>query len=423
MIKEKVYPNGLRLIVDKNKRSKVVSAGIVVNIGSVIEEPHEYGLAHFMEHVMFKSTTTRHYKEASKLLEGLGIRYNALTSKQYTYYHFDCILDSLREGLDIFADMFFNGLFDAEEIETEKQVVLEEMNMSEDYSDEILMHNLMTNMYDGKINAHPVLGDRSVIESATPATLRAFKDKYYRAENMIISVVGDVDFDTIESYVSALFASHYTYEATPIPRLDVAIEPHIKSQYVTVEKDEKQVTLGIIIRAPRVKDRQYYAFDLYSQILGNGRCSRLFDRVRERDGLCYMIGAHSLSSILAGSLVIDVSVAPEKLPQALDDIQEEIYGMIDSVTEEELKRIKTAIKTRLIFVGEHNGIMARCNANDIYDYGKVVSIAQETKKVDNVTLAEVNAIAKMIAKETKFVVCAVGKDVDVSVLKNHFKLG
>ena len=423
MIKEKIYPNGLRLVVDKNKRSRVVSAGIMVNIGSVIEEPHEYGLAHLMEHVMFKSTTTRHYKEVSKLLEGLGIKYNAFTSKQCTYYHFDCILDSLRDGFDLFADMFFNGLFDAEEIETEKQVVLEEMNMSEDYSEDILMHNLMLNMYDGKINAHPVLGDRSVIESATPATLRAFKDKYYTAENMVVVVVGDVDFDTVDKYVSELFASHYDYIATPIPRLDVAIEPSIKTQYLTVEKDEKQVSLGIIIRAPRLKDRLHYALGLYTHILGNGRCSRLFDRVRERDGLCYAITAYNLSSILSGSLVIDVSVAPEKLAQALDDIQEEIYGMVDTVTEEELKRIKTSIKTMFIFMSERNGIVARSSANDIYDYGKVLTLAHESKKIDNVTLAEVNAVAKNIAKETKFVVCAVGKDVDVSILKNHFKLG
>ena len=421
MVKEKIYPNGLRLIVDKNKRSKIVSTGIMVNIGSNREEPHEYGLAHFLEHIMFKSTTTRNFKDTSKLLDGLGIKYNAMTTKQYTYYYMDCIEEILGDTLEIFADMFFNGLFDKDEIDMEKKVVLEEMNMCEDSPHDILLENLMDNMYHGKINGHRILGDRKVIESATPDTLRAFKDKYYRAENMIVTVVGDVDFDKIESYVDRLFASHFNYKCSPTPRLDIAIEPNIKSKYVAVQKDEKQVNIAIMIKAPRINSRLYDAFNVYARILGYGRSSRLFERVREKDGLCYVIDAYPSSNIIAGNMIVYVAVAQTEVEKVLIDIKEEICGMIDSVTEEELNRAKVSLKTDLVFAYDSNGVMAHSNANELYDFGKIFTMSKETKDIEKVTLTQVNDMAKKIAKESKFVVCAVGNNIDLDVIKRAYK--
>ena len=419
MIKTKTYPNGLRLIVDTNKISKIISTGIMVNIGSIREEEHEYGLAHLMEHTMFKSTTTRNFKETSKLLDGLGIKYNAMTTKQYTYYYMDCIKDSLISTLEIFSDMFFNGIFDESEIENEKQVVLEEMNMADDSSYDILLDKLMTNMYSGKINGHRVIGNRSVIESATPSILRAFKEKYYKAENMIITFAGAISFDEADALIQKYFASHYDYISEPMPRLDIKIEPNIKDRYVSVPKDEKQITLAIIIKAPRLKERDYDAFNVYTRILGYGRSSRLFDRLREKEGLCYAVDASNFSNTLVGSLVIFVSSAKDKIARSLQCIKEELCSMT-TISTEELERAKVLLKTDLVFAKDSNGVMAHSNANELYDFGKVISVNKETKNIDKVTMDKVVKVASKIIKERKFVVCAVGDNLDVNILKSNF---
>ena len=420
MVKKIVYDNGLRLIVDTNKRSKIISTGIMVNVGAIREEPHEYGLAHLVEHTMFKSTTTRNFKDISKILDGLGIKYNASTSKTCTYYYMDCIRESLEKTFEIFSDMFFNGVFDEEEIANEKKVVLEEMNMCEDSSFDILMEAVMKNMYFNKPLGHRVIGDRSIIENATSSTLRAFKEKYYTAENMVITMAGNISLEEADKMVREYFVNKYNYVATFTPRYREKIEPNIVKKYESIQKDEKQISVAILIKGPRLYEKDYDAFNIYGRILGYGRSSRLFDTLREKEGLCYVVDATAYSNICMGGLMIFVSTSKDKVAKSLQCIKEELHSIIDSVTEEELDRAKVSLKTDLIFANDSNSIMAHSNANELYDFGKVLSLSKETKDIEKVTLDDVKKIASKIAKERKYIVCAVGDSLDEEILKKNF---
>ena len=412
------YDCGLRLIVDTTKKSKIISTGIMVNVGSLREEKAEYGLAHLVEHTLFKSTTTRNFKETSKVLEGLGIKYNASTSKQCTYYYMDCIKDSLSQTIDIFSDMFFNGIYDFDEIENEKKVVLEEMNMCEDSSYDMLLYGIMNNMFADSIIGHRVIGDRKVIESATPDTLKAFKEKYYTPDNMVITMVGNITLDEADNLVQKYFVSKYNLKSAFTPRVQDKIAPNIVKKYEAIQKDEKQVSCAILIHAPRLNEKSFDAFNVYARILGTGRSSRLFETLREKEGLCYVVDASPYSNTLVGSLMVFVSTSKDKLPLALKSIKSVIQGMCDTITEEEISRAKVSLKTDLIFANDSNGIMAHSNANELYDFGKVMSLAKETRDIEKVTLDSVNKIAHKIAKETKFTVCAVGDKINVEDLKN-----
>lgn len=421
MVKQHIFDSGLRLIVETKKNSKIISTGIMVNVGAMYESSEEYGLAHLVEHTMFKSTKNHNFKEISKRLEGLGIKYNASTSKQCTYYYMDCIKDSLNETYEIFADMFYNGIYDKDEIENEKKVVLEEMNMCEDSSYDILLYNIMNNMYNGSIVGHRVIGDRSVIESATPDSLRAFKEKYYTPDNMVVTIVGNISLEEARDLVQKHFNSKYTTVANYKPRLSYKINPHITKKFASIQKDEKQINIAILIKAPRLNERDYDAFNVYSRILGGGRCSRLFDTLREKEGLCYMVDASPYSNTLVGSLMLFVSTSKENVGKALSTMRKVVNGMCDTVTEEELNRAKVALKTDILFASEVKHIMAHSNANELYDFGKVFTIAKESKDIDRVTLDKVNAIAHRIATETRFTVCAVGDSVDEDILRENYK--
>ena len=175
----------------------------------------------------------------------------------------------------------------------------------------------------------------------------------------------------------------------------------------------------MLIKAPRVNEKEYDALNVYSKILGGGRCSRLFDTLREKEGLCYMVDSSTYSNTFIGALMIFVSTSKENVAHALTSVKTVLKDICNSVTEEELNRAKVSLKTDLIFAGEINHIMARSNASELYDFGKIISIEKESKKIDRVTLDDINKIALKIASEKHFTVCAVGDSVPVEDLKNY----
>ena len=177
--------------------------------------------------------------------------------------------------------------------------------------------------------------------------------------------------------------------------------------------------MAVLIKAPRLTDKDYDALNVYSKILGGGRCSRLFDTLREKEGLCYMVDSSAYSNTFIGALMIFVSTSKENVSHALTSVKTVLKDICDSITEEELNRAKVSLKSDLIFAGEINHIMARSNASEIYDFGKIISLEKEAKKIDAVTLDAVNKIALKIANEKHFTVCAVGDSVPVEDLKNY----
>lgn len=418
MIYTKTYKNGLRLIHEKNNKN-VVSLNIMFNVGSQNETKSEEGYSHFIEHMIFKGTKNINSFEIMDKLTFLGADYNAFTSKIATKFVFKCLAENFEKCFEIYADILVNAEFDSIELDRERQVVIEEMKRCDDEPTEVMYKRAMDNYFAGLPYAHDELGDEKIIESVTREQLLEYKNRFYKPENCVISVVGNIEFEELDKIVEKYFASKFDYEAVP-NKFD--FEPYkinISKRYDIVERDDNQANVCVVIKSVSSKDEQKFACDLYTSILGSSQNSRLFKVIREKLGLVYTIFAYNEMSGKAGELLIVFGTRPKNVKKAMVEIKKTILDFAEhGATEEELTRAKNWKKSCLAFGTETNGDLAEINGTIFNVFNKVFDSKDRLQKTESVTLEQVNEFAKRIANENVLNVVAVGKGVkieDISV--------
>ena len=418
MVYTKTYKNGLRLIHEKNNKN-VVSLNIMFNVGSQNETKSEEGYSHFIEHMIFKGTKNINSFEIMDKLTFLGADYNAFTSKIVTKFVFKCLAENFEKCFEIYADILVNAEFDSTELDRERQVVIEEMKRCDDEPTEVMYKRAMDNYFAGLPYAHDELGDEKIIESVTREQLLEYKNRFYKPENCVISVVGNIDFDQLDKIVEKYFANKFDYEALP-NKFD--FEPYkisISKRYDIVERDDNQANVCVVIKSVSSNDEQKFACDLYTSILGSSQNSRLFKVIREKLGLVYTIFAYNEMSGKAGELLIVFGTRPKNVKKAMVEIKKTILDFAEhGATEEELTRAKNWKKSCLAFGTETNGDLAEINGTIFNIFNKVFDSKDRLQKTECVTLEQVNEFAKRIANENVLNVVAVGKGVkieDISV--------
>ena len=205
----KKFDNGLRLIVNKIDGLLSVSAGVLVKTGSINETEKENGISHYIEHVMFKGTKTRSAFDISDHIDRIGAQINAFTSKELTCYYTKSTKDNLFQALEVLSDIFFNSVFDKIELEKEKGVVIEEIKMSEDTPEDLCLDLLAKSYYGNKGLGQTILGPAKNIKRFTAEDIKNYMDKYYTADNVVISIAGNVDVDAVSDCVEKLFARNF----------------------------------------------------------------------------------------------------------------------------------------------------------------------------------------------------------------------
>ena len=208
MIQTKTYENGLRLIFEKNEKN-VVATSICFNVGSQNESKNEEGFSHFIEHMIFKGTKILSAFDIMDKLTFLGADFNAYTSKLATKFVFKCLDENFEKCFEIYSDMLINAEFNEEELNKERQVIIEEMKRCDDEPTEVMYRRAMENFFYGHSYAHDELGREELIESVTRQQLLDYKNKYYKAENCVISIVGNLDFDFVETVVQKNFSQFF----------------------------------------------------------------------------------------------------------------------------------------------------------------------------------------------------------------------
>ena len=417
MIQTKTYKTGLRLIFEKNAKS-VACANIMFNVGSQNEEKHQEGFAHFIEHLIFKGTKTINSVEIMDRLTFLGADFNAYTSKTATKFVFKCLNENFEKCFQIYSDILLNAEFEQSEMDRERQVVIEEMKRCDDESVEIMYKRVMGNYFNGLTYAHDELGQEAIIENVTRDELLEFKDKYYKPENCVISIVGNFDFDIVDKIVEDNFVRFFDYEKA-FKKVD--FEPYqidILKPYDIVERDDNQANVCVLIKSVTSIDKEKYICDLYTSILGNSQNSRLFKFIREKLGLVYTIYAYNEMSTKSGGLMIVFGTRPKNVKKAMVEIKKEILNFAENgVTGEELLRAKNWKKSCLSFGIETNSNIAEINGTICNLYNKKFDINDRIQKIENVTIKDVNKFAKRIANEKQFAIVAVGKDLNIEDLK------
>lgn len=367
-----------------------VAVGIWVQAGSRYELPEENGLTHFIEHMLFKGTETRTAKQIAEEFDRIGGNINAFTSKENTCYYAKVLDHHAEHAVEILADMFFHSQFDANEIEKERQVVLEEINMVEDTPDDIVHEYLWQAMYENDPLGSPILGTEETLNSFTKEMILAYMKKHYTPENVVISVAGNIPEGLIQ-HIETLFSR---LDKNNNEELHVAT-PNLKAVYVENFRETEQAHLCLAYPSLSVKADNIYSLVVMNNILGGSMSSRLFQEIREEKGLAYSIYSYHSSYEDTGALAIYGGTSSNQLEELTKSIEQTIQSVLDNgFTEIEVSNAKEQLKGNLLLgLESSNARMSRNGKNELL-YGEHRSLDEVSESIDEVTLQSVMDLAK-----------------------------
>lgn len=413
----KTYENGLRLVLEQNDKN-VVASNILFFVGSNNEKEDEEGFSHFIEHLVFKSSEKFTTEQIMENLTGYGADFNAYTSKNLTRFIFKCLGENFEKCFEIYADMLLHSKFLAEEIDRERGVVIEEIKKYEDDPQEVMFQNVTKIYFAGTTFAHDVLGNEEIISNVSRDRLLEYKNRFYKSENAIISVSGNIEFDELDRIVTKYFASNFNYAAQPIKTEFKEIELGDIDKYAVVQRDDSQANVCVHIKGVTYDSNLKYVSDIYSSLLGASSSSRLYKKIREELGLVYSIYSYMEIEARNGELYIVFGTRPKNVKKAITEIRKIIDDIArNGVSEKELETAKNFKKSCIEFAAETNSELAEINGTFVHFCGTPVSLEERKKCYDAVTAEDILSFARTIASEKIYNVVAVGKNINIEDLK------
>ncbi len=396
-----VLPNGLRIITEYVPGVRSVSIGIWVTVGSRDETPEQSGLSHFIEHMIFKGTEKRSALDIAKTFDRMGGLSNAFTSKETTCFHAKVLDEHLEEVTDLLADILLNSRFADVEVDRERQVILQEINMVEDSPDE-LIHELFSGLFwKGNPLERSILGSVDTVQATTSHTLKSYVNHYYVAPRILVVAAGNLEHRQFADMAEKAFGSipsgnDISRRQRPIPNLDIQF----------FDRDLEQVHLLMGFQGPSAADPARFAALLMNVILGGSMSSRLFQEIREKRGLAYAIYSFLNSYHDAGLLGIYAGVAPQNVHETVALIKEEMVKLAENpLTIGELDAARDHIKGNLLLSAESTDArMSRLAKNEI-DLGKFVSYDEIVGSIEKVTPEQVQDIAAKCLKRGMALAC------------------
>jgi len=340
-------PNGLRILTAPMESAQSVTCAIMLAAGSRYETSDTNGIAHFAEHMFFKGTKRRPTaRDISKEIDAIGGEFNAFTGKEYTGYYVKCAAESRDVALDVLVDMLRHSKFDPEEIDREKGVIIEEMNMYYDTPRDFIGGVYEELLYGDQPLGWDIIGRKETVRSATHDSFTSYVDRWYKPSRMVVGVggkIGDGLHERIEELLGDM-AEAETGEPEPV-RLSLDGDSRVKVH--TKASDQAHVVLGVHSYPLEHPDR--YILQVLSTILGGGMSSRLFTEVRERRGLAYYVYGLNHSYTDAGSLYAQAGVDINRIDDAISTIAAQLRTIAkDAVPEDELEKGKSFAKGRFV---------------------------------------------------------------------------
>ncbi len=382
----KTYKNGLRLIADKIDYVNSVTIGVFVKTGSMNETEIENGISHFIEHCVFKGTKKRTAFEISDFTDSIGAQINAFTSKEATCFYTKSTTEHLKKCADILSDILFDATFLSEEIEKEKGVIIEEINMSEDSPEDLLMDLLSKSRYGDEGLGRTILGSVKNVRSFTYDEVKRYMDKYYTADNIVISVCGNFDEKEIESIIEDNFAS----------RLKVSESaPQFQTKniyYGNVNKYKKieQAHIGLALNGIPRSDKRGEILSIANTVLGGGMSSRLFQKVREELGLAYTVYSALSQYKDTGTVEIYAGVNTQSRDIALEAILDEIQSFRkNKITEQEFLRGKEQLKSSIVFSRESPASQMLIYGKFMLFLNEVFDFDKKYREIEKITYGDV----------------------------------
>lgn len=385
--------NGLRIITEVMPGAQSVFVGVWVKAGSANEKDIEWGISHFVEHMVFKGTKKRTAQQISEETDYVGGQANAFTSRDCTCYYSRTLPEHLELSFDILSDIYHNPKMDKKDINLERGVIKEEINMYEDCPEDLVQDRLLAAVYPGSAIGREIAGSFESVDSISREDMLSYMERYYTPDNTVITVCGKFE----EEEAIALSEKYFNIKTSSF-KGDAILVPDFKEVDVKWTKDIEQAHLCLSYPSvPMKNDKLSYTLAALSNILGGSMSSRLFRSVREERGLCYSIYSYSTQTEASGLFSIYTGLNANCLNSAEELIHKEIALLLkEGITDYELTKGKEQLKAAILMDMENPSSRMSALGKDLLIYNEIKPIEEIVRDIDSVTKKDISEAAHMV---------------------------
>ncbi len=390
MIEQFTLPNGLRVLCEQLPHLRSVSMGVWVKAGSILEREHENGLSHLIEHMAFKGTGRRSAKQIAQEMDAVGGYLNAATSKLCTCYYAKVIDENLPLAADILSDIVRFPAIDPKELDKERNVVLEEISMTDDSPEDVAYDLIASAMFGKQPLGQTILGPRELIASYTREDILAFRARHYSPMNTCVAIAGNFDLNQVKDLMAQRFGD-WTGGAGEIFPVNAVNQ---RPQTLTADKDTEQAHICLGYRGKPLGDADAYPMAVFNSILGGGMSSRLFQRIREESAMAYSVYSAPSAYPHCGDFTIYAAVSPRNVKAVLAQIDEETSLLVrEGATQEEFNMAKAQLKGGFILGQESAYNRMNSMGSNMALMNRVITTDETIRRIEAVTPEDVRRVA------------------------------
>ena len=398
LVRRTVLPGGLRVVTEAMPGVRSAAIGVWVGVGSRDESPTQSGASHFLEHLLFKGTPSRSALDISVALDEVGGEFNAFTAKEYTCFHARVLDQDLPLAVDVLGDMITSSNISSEDVEAEREVILDEIAMHDDDPDDVVNNLYAEKAWGSTPLGRPIAGTVESIKSLTRAQIARYYRSRYVPENTVVAVAGNVDHATVVRQVRKAFSRNNFLADTsvrPVPVRRGERARRSTTGEVVVSRPFEQVNLVLGVNGLVRTDDRRYALGVLNAALGGGTSSRLFQEVREHRGLAYSVYSFASHHADAGVVGVSVGCLPGKYDAVLETVRGELAKVAaEGLTAEEVERGKGQLKGGLVLGLEDSGSrMSRIGKAELV-YDELLTIDEVVARIEAVTVEDVATLAR-----------------------------
>ncbi|MCE3254927.1 MAG: processing peptidase [Rickettsiaceae bacterium] len=396
-------PNQLRIVIDQVKSVETAAIAVFVNTGSRNETPEINGISHFLEHMAFKGTKTRNSKQIAEQFDNIGGKINAYTSREKTVYYAKVLKQDIEFATEFLSDILQNSIFDSEELEKERGVILQEIAMTNDTPDDIVFDHFQSTAFPKQAVGRSILGPEKNIKKFNRQDFVNYINKQYNYSNIVVVISGNVEPKKFTSYVKKYFNKLGSNEI----KKPEAAKYHGGDfrKYKSLE----QINLLLGFRGASYTEEDYYRCQILASILGGGMSSRLFQEVREKRGLAYSVYAFNHANFDSGLFGIYLGTTQDKANEAIEVIGDELLKITNKINDEELKRVLAQTKAGLLMARESVISRSQKLGGDVISFNRVISEKEILDKILTISKKNLTDFAGKIISASKPNFSAIGK--------------
>jgi predicted Zn-dependent peptidase len=394
--------NGMTVVTDNMPHLESASLGVWVKAGSRSEAKHEHGISHMLEHMAFKGTKKRNALQIAEAIEDVGGELNAATSIEHTGYFARILKEDVGLAGDILSDILQNSLFDKAELDREQQVIVQEIGAARDNPDDHVFDLFQSAAFPDQPIGRTILGTVDSVRGFGPDAIRAYMDRNYVGNRMVIAAAGNVDHDQLVDIANDRF---HNLRAGGAPEPEVA-------RYVGGEErlvsDHEQAHIVIGLEGRAYNSDGFYAAQVLASILGGGMSSRLFQEVREKRGLCYSVYAFHWAFADSGVFGVAASTGEDEVTELVPVVLDELRKSTQNITDEEVIRVRSQIRAGLLMSLESPSSRAGQLARQQILWGRPIPLQETVDRINRITTERVKQVASQIFDTDRLSVAGIG---------------